>query len=180
MSAKPQFKQIGIQFEHHKTRQIDECLNCKKLECNGCPEGEKMTYKDTIEYLTRIKRIDAKIKALQLKHEAVLSCLMPSGIRYDVDKIQTSPSDPMSAMIAKAADIEKEIQRFKSLKYLAIISVSEDIHKLSDETEIVVMMGYYIARKPMGELANELNYSMSGIYRVKERAVEHLAKILDT
>ena len=35
--------------------------------------------------------------------------LLPSGIRYDIDKVQTSPIDRMSEIMAELVDAEKEM-----------------------------------------------------------------------
>ena len=175
---KPPKLDIGVRFEHHKTREIDECLKCLKPECNGCPKGERMTIKGTLEYLTRIKSIDAKIKSKRIEYDAVMGCLLPSGIRYDLDKIQTSQGDPMGAMVAKAVDLDKEVQALNELRFKTLIALTMDIHMLEDETEIVVLMSYFIARQPMDELAEELHYSISGIYNKKDMSVRHLAKLL--
>lgn len=33
-------KTIGTHCSGYQTRTIDQCLNCKKPKCNGCPKSE--------------------------------------------------------------------------------------------------------------------------------------------
>ena len=51
-----------------------------------------------------------EIERLEAEREALLSLLDVRGIDYSKDKVQTSPSDKMSEIIAKAADKDSEIR----------------------------------------------------------------------
>lgn len=67
----------------------------------------------------RDKRFELKI--LKDKRDEIYYSLMPSGIRYDLDKVQTSPVDRMPVA---AGDLEEAQQRIDTL----INSLSHDIN----------------------------------------------------
>lgn len=67
----------------------------------------------------RDKRFELKI--LKDKRDEIYYSLMPSGIRYDLDKVQTSPVDRMPVA---AGDLEEAQQRIDAL----IDSLSHDIN----------------------------------------------------
>ena len=67
----------------------------------------------------RDKRFELKI--LKDKRDEIYYSLMPSGIRYDLDKVQTSPVDRMPVA---AGDLEEAQQRIDAL----INSLSHDIN----------------------------------------------------
>ena len=60
------------------------------------------------EFLNSVRVLHLQWLRLKAKHDALESCLLPGAIRYDKDKVQTSPDDTMSKVISEIADLEKE------------------------------------------------------------------------
>lgn len=137
-----------------------------------------MTINQTYDYLLQIRRLEAKIRETTLQCEALRSCLLPSGIRYDLDRVQTSPDDQMSAIEAKVIDMEQDIRNLQANKAQAIVDISKAINKLEDDSERIVLLGYYIDKKTIRDVSQMINYTVRGTYHVKRRAVSHLAKLL--
>lgn len=139
-------------------------------------DGIQMTIKDTYEFLCGVRHIERQIEICKTKQEALRMCLLPKGIQYDLDKIQTTPSDRMSDIQADIADLSTEIARLNDAKYDQIKKISVAISLLDDDVEQVVLNAYYIGKMPMKKVATTVHYSVRGAYKVKKRAVQHLSK----
>lgn len=138
-----------------------------------------MTVSETYKYLESVRRIETEIRKQQLKHDALQSCLLPKAITYDKDAVQTSPEDKMSEIAAEVADIEKTLRILTAAKYRTINDVTKSIAKLDSEDEQIVLLGYYIARRSIPDIAGEIiHYSERQTYRIKRRAVRNLANKL--
>ncbi len=139
-------------------------------------DGIQMTIKEAYDFLYSVQHIENQIKICKTKQEALRLCLLPQGIRYDLDKIQTTPTDRMSDIEADIADLSAEIARLNDEKYEQIKRISVAISALDDDVEQVVLNTYYIGRLPMKKVADTVHYSIRGAYKIKRRAVQHLAK----
>ena len=53
---------------------------------------------------------------LKAKHDELESCLLPAAIRYDKDKVQTSPEDPMAKIVAEINELEVEMNKIQLKK----------------------------------------------------------------
>lgn len=136
-----------------------------------------VTISEAYEFLESIRRTEAEIIKLQLRHDELQSCLPPAGIRYDLDRVQSSPSDRMSDIEAQIVDIARDIQRMKEEKAKLIIKVNNAINNLSDDNEQIVLLAYYVGRLPVKRIMEITHYTRTGVYYVRKRAVKHLAEI---
>ena len=137
-----------------------------------------MTINQTYDYLLQIKVIDSEIQNKTLQCETLRSCLLPSGIRYDLDRVQTSPEDQLAAIEAKCFDLEKEIRDLQHNKQRLLVSITNAIYKLADDSEQTVLLSYYIGKKKIETIAEEMPCSVRNAFYIKRKAVSHLAKIL--
>ena len=76
---------------------------------------------DVKVFLKGIRDKRFELQLLKEKRNEIYYSLMPSGIRYDLDKVQTSPTDRMPVA---AGDLEEAQQRIDAL----IDSLSHDIN----------------------------------------------------
>lgn len=136
-----------------------------------------MTIRETYEYLDSIRVTEAAIVKEQILIAEMRSCLLPKAITYDGDRVQTSPSDTMSSIVADIADRERDLERLKARKAELIKDISLAISKLQDDNEQIILIGYYIGRLPMKKVAAMAHYSPRGAYKVKKRAVAKLSKV---
>lgn len=137
-----------------------------------------MTISEAYAFLDSIRRTEAEIVKKQLQHDELQSCLLPAGIRYDLDKVQSSPSDRMSEIGAKVVDLEREILDLRDLKAQQIIAVNDAVTQLDNDTEQLVLMGFYVGRLPASRVAEIVHFSPRTVFRVKHRAVIHLSEKL--
>ena len=61
--------------------------------------------KQAYDFLNSARVLHWQWLRLKAKHDELESCLLPAAIRYDKDKVQTSPDDTMSKIMAKAIDM---------------------------------------------------------------------------
>ena len=63
----------------------------------------------TVEvYLGKPRWMQSEISALTEQIATLKTSLLPAGIRYDKDKVQTSPDDQMSAIFSRIDELERE------------------------------------------------------------------------
>ena len=137
-----------------------------------------MTIRETYEYLLQIKKLEAHIQNAILQCESLRSNLLPAGIRYDTDRVMSSPDDKMSEIEAIVLDMEKEIKQLRQQKQRAIVQVTESLHKLSNDEERSVLMLYYIGKRPMEEIATEIPCNIRTAYKIKKRAIQNLSRLI--
>ena len=138
-----------------------------------------MTITDTYNYLSRIRQQEWTILRLTLQHDELQSCLLPSGIRYDKDVVQTSPEDKLSAIAGAVIELEGRIQQLKHQKARLIMEVTAAIDQLPDDKESAVLTAYYVKRMTMEGVAEAIGNSTQHAYRIRKRAVSHLTAILN-
>ena len=135
-----------------------------------------MTVPEAYAYLQRPRKLQMEIKKLMLKRDALRDCLLPAGIRYDLDKVDSSPSDRMSTLEAEIMDITKEIGQLTEQRLRLIKEIGIDVAKLNNDTEQIVLLGYYIGGHSMKTISEIIHYTVRGANKVKQRAVHHLAE----
>lgn len=63
-----------------------------------------------LKFFKTVRNERADIETLQLRIKELQLSLLPRGIRYDSDKVQTSPSDQMLEVAAKVDALERKMQ----------------------------------------------------------------------
>lgn len=63
------------------------------------------------KFFKRIRNERSDVETLQMRIKELQLSLLPSGIRYDTDKVQTSPSDKMIEVAAKVDALERQMQK---------------------------------------------------------------------
>lgn len=135
-----------------------------------------MTTSEAYAFLNSIRKIENEIVKLQLQHDELQSCLLPKAITYDGDRVQTSPEDKMLEIASRVLDMEKEIRDLKQRKAKRIVEVNNAIARLDNDTEQVILLGFYVGRLSAYKIADLVHYSVRGVYKAKHRAVIHLAE----
>lgn len=64
---------------------------------------------DVLKFLKSIRSKRAEITTLKRARDEIYWSLMPSGIRYDLDKVQTSPQDRMSETAGDLYEIQDKL-----------------------------------------------------------------------
>ena len=134
-----------------------------------------MDIKGTYRYLFMIRGIEVLIIKREAKRNALISCLMPSGMDLNADKIQNSVAgDKMTEIMAEVADLDAEIRDLLIKKAVWIRRISDAIEHLEDDSEQIVLMEYDLNHRDMVTLAKKINYSLRSAYRIKQNAIKDL------
>ena len=137
-----------------------------------------MTRSEGKAFFGKPAQLEREIKALRLQVEGLMSTLLPSGIRYDADKVQTSPRDTMADGFARIEKklhfLEKEIVKRQLERANAIMEISAALESLRDDRERLALTAYYVGHKSVREIAKDMHYSEETVYLLMHRGIEHL------
>jgi len=138
-----------------------------------------MTKQDLKNRLNWVGEIDYKIQVVNLKIEKLESCIGSHAIRYDTERVQTSPHDAMSEVMAEIEPLLKERERLTVEMTKAIAVTSDLIDRLNDGKQCMVMHYRYTAGLPFDEIARRMKYSTQRIYQIHDNAIKYLMENVD-
>ena len=131
------------------------------------------------EYLQKIRSERLEIVQLQETVDELKYSLLPSGIRYDTLKVQTSPDDSMSRVMAEVDEYERKIREHLSrlvdrqnVAFAYVGALEKSDHRL-------VLTLYYLTgeRLTWHQVADKMALSEQRIYQLHNDAIEELEKI---
>jgi hypothetical protein len=131
------------------------------------------------EFLQQIKREQIEIKSLQEQIDTAEASLLPKAIRYDLDKVQTSPEDPMYAVLAEVEEYKREmmirVQRLTARRNIALKLIS----RLKSTQQRQVLFLYYLdpGLLSMQQVADKMVYSEREAWRKHNAAMKRLANV---
>lgn len=137
-----------------------------------------MDLNETYGFLMQIRRKEIIIRRKETQRDELRACLLPGAVRYDRDKVQSTPTDKMSDVMARVDELDREIEQLRREKATLVIEISDAIEKLEDDNEKTVLTEFYIARAPMTQAADAINYSVRRAYDFRKRGVIHLGEVL--
>lgn len=137
-----------------------------------------MDLNETYDFLMQIRRKEIIIRRKETQRDELRACLLPGAVRYDRDKVQSTPTDKMSDVMARVDELDREIEQLRREKATLAIEISDAIEKLEDDNEKTVLTEFYIARAPMTQAADAINYSVRRAYDFRKRGVIHLGEVL--
>jgi DNA-directed RNA polymerase specialized sigma24 family protein len=139
-----------------------------------------MVMSDVYTFLYQVQVKDDEINRCIIQRDALVSCLMPAGMRYDKDKVQTSPDDQLGEIGARIADIDTYIRRLQREKAHAIIEISDAVNRLESKYEKLVLLRFYITGMSVRQIADMMHYSMRQVYYYKKQGAQNLLAILES
>ena len=137
-----------------------------------------MDYRKTYNWLMRERWIERKIRRLLIRREELLSCLVSSPVSYDQPRVQRSYRDRMAAVMAEADGLERQVEELRMKKAEVVTEIGKAIELLENENEKDVLSRFFVERKPMKEIAEEIHYSLSRAYAFRDNGVRNLGKEL--
>lgn len=130
------------------------------------------------EYLQRIRSERLEIVQLQETVDELIYSLLPSGIRYDTLKVQTSPDDPMVRVMAEVDEYERKIRQHLSKLVDRQNVAFANVGALEKSDHRLVLTLYYLTgeRLTWHQVADKMNLSEQRIYQLHNEAIEELEK----
>lgn len=127
------------------------------------------------QVLGRVRSLRKRKKAIRVKAEELRLSLLPSGITYDRDKVQTSPRETILETMAKIDELDREYQ-----------SLSADMMKLKQEMtewffvlperEREVLKLYYIDCKGIKYISDAMRITERHVFRLRKNGIAMLTK----
>ena len=127
-------------------------------------------------FLNSVRVLHLEWLRLKAKHDELESCLLPTAIRYDKDKVQTSPSDPMSKIVSEVMELENEMKRVQYNKSRQIAKIDKAISSLESAEERTALSMRYINRVPVAKIAKDMGYSEKRVYQFMDSGGAQIAK----
>lgn len=135
-----------------------------------------MNQKEMCMYLGRVRNLTRKELKLRRHIEELRYSLLPSGIRYDKDKIQTSPMDQMLEALSEIDHYERE--RLKVVKTLIDIrSIIARKLIILPQKEYFVLNEYYLRLRSIKNIADDMECSVQYVYRLRNNGLSMLCKL---
>ena len=128
------------------------------------------------DYMMRPRRLELRIRRICLQIEELESCLLPQGIRYDKDKVQTSSEDQLSKVAARILELEKVRDQMIHERALLILEVQDNIDTLDSEPERLVLEAYFLSRMSMVSIAEMMHYSLRQTFNIRTKALQKIAR----
>lgn len=136
------------------------------------------------DYLKAVRKEQGELQNLIDVRDTKNASLQPSGIRYDKDKVQTSPKNKMEEIAAEVLEldkyIEKQIHTLTARQYEAL----RMIDTLDDPDERQVLRRYYLELMPKKvngvmvskkatweDVAEKTHWSRSQVFLIHDRAI---------
>ena len=130
--------------------------------------------KQAYDFLNSARVLHWRWLRLKAKHDELESCLLPAGIRYDKDKVQTSPEDTISKIIAEINELEHKMNEVQVAKHQRIEEIDKALHEIpSDEARTALTMRF-INRIPVSEIALQMGYAEPTIYKFMNQGADHI------
>lgn len=129
-------------------------------------------------FLNSVRLFDLQLMRLNAQKRALELCLLPSGIRYDKDKVQTSPEDQLSKICADIDRINIKMAQIGIEKAKKILEIEKVINELNDEEYKVVLTLCYIDHMSIQKIADKLGYSTDWVYKKRRKATDEIAKYI--
>ena len=130
-------------------------------------------------FLRACRDEQGEINILLRKREQLYSSLLPAGIRYDGDRIQTTPEDRMLERMPEIAELDKKIsQQIRRLARRKAKAMGM-INKLQDSKQRQVLTLYYLDNRRLSwrEVAKEMSYSEQMIYGLHKEALHAIIQL---
>ena len=135
-----------------------------------------MTPEQVKEKLEGVKWINKEIKGLYLELEALESGIIKKPT-LSHSRVQTGRENKTENNLISVLKLKEDtLQRIERLTEERM-EISRLIDKLANPLERSVLRFFYLNDLVASEVAEEIGKSTTSVYRVKQEAIEHLAKV---
>lgn len=132
------------------------------------------------EVLSRPRKVKLQICSNKSQIESLRSCLYPTGISYEKDKVQKPiKEDKLSQIEAEIETLEAKEDRLESEFIQSNADVKKLCNMLEDETEKTVVIMRFIGCQKFDDIATTLSYDVSWVYRIYQKAVKNLEEVIN-
>ena len=135
--------------------------------------GEDVT-DELYEILTAPDRLQRKVDKKKQEVEEIESRVYPAGIRYDRDKVQTSPrDDQIPEIVAETEPLIRELEKLQKEYGNAVCVRNQLLGTLKPLTEDVVTRRFFEKRK-WEDMTRIFHYSRSTLIRIYRKGIQDM------
>ena len=135
-----------------------------------------MTRSKLFRILHRVDDISTALSCVQMRIEKLEGCLQGRAIRYDVDKVQTSPKDPVAEVMGDLEGLLKKQTKLQIALTRAVGDTAALLDKLTDNKQLLIMHYRYVSGVSWSVIADRVGVSERHVYRLHDKAVDYLCK----
>lgn len=137
-----------------------------------------MDLNETYDFLRQPREKEGVIRRKEMQRDELRACPLPKAVRYDTDRVQSSPKDTMADVIARVDELDREIEQLKQEKARLLMEISDAIEQLDSDREKLALTAFYIKGLSMSEVADTAHYTVRRGYQIRKQGVEHLTEVL--
>jgi DNA-directed RNA polymerase specialized sigma24 family protein len=132
-----------------------------------------------LKFFEKVRAERADIETLQLRIKELQLSLLPSGIRYDTDKVQTSPSDQMLEIAAKVDDLERKMQSKLTKLNADMVKAMTIVQAMpTPKYRQLITLYYLTGRMSWEDVAKVMDYSVDHVKgHMRRMAMEEASKV---
>lgn len=120
------------------------------------------------------ERLARQIKRKKLEIEAIEAAVYPAGIRYDRDKVQTSPrDDQIPSVLAKTEPLKKDLDRLTK-RYQKAVALRSSLLDKVDQEAADIILAKLTGHCHWDELERKFHYSRRQLGRIYSRGLNDL------
>lgn len=113
---------------------------------------------------------------LKAKRDELAFCLLPGAIRYDIDKVQSSPTDGTNQIVIEILELEGQMAEVQQRKYIQIEKIDAAISSLDSDEERTALTMRFINRASVAEIAAAMGYAEPTIYKFINQGADKIQK----
>jgi len=130
-------------------------------------------------YLSRINLVEREIRGKRLELEALRYKASGAGaIRYDRDRVQTSPQDYMTMVIEDVLELEKQIKEDEESIEDIKGEAYRIVRQMQDRDNRALIEWFYLNGLSMTETAEFMKMSERNAYYIQDKALEEFGALL--
>ena len=137
-----------------------------------------MTIKEIEEQLKRVRKGNELIQRLQLKYQSLDNGLL-SGSNQFTTRVSTSKTNNAENKLIETLELRDKIVEQIQAIMDERFEVLNMINQLDDVVENLVLVMLYVNNLPMAQVCKELDFSKVQIYRIRKKAIENSAKVVN-
>lgn len=130
------------------------------------------------QILNKPRFIKNEIRRINERIEDVRIMMLPSAIRYDTDKVVSSPSDPMLKFAERLDELETERDKKLNDYVIARDVLLQHVDRLDDDRQKDVIQSRFMNEHKFYQVAEVLGYSESQTYRIYADAIDNLEMMI--
>jgi DNA-directed RNA polymerase specialized sigma subunit len=136
-----------------------------------------MTKGELFKRLHKVDDINTALLCVQMQIDRLEGCLQGHAIRYDQDKVQTSPKDAVAEVMCDLEGLLKKQTKLRIAMTRAVADVADLIDRVDDRKQSLVLHYRYVACLPWRTIADKMGYAESHLFKIHDAAIKKILQV---